>query len=564
MRKMILRNTPPLLPLLGAFALLSLAASCRQAAESQYDLALIGGEVVDGSGAPGSRGDVAIKGDRIVKRGLLTSDDLRTTREVIRVNGMVVSPGFIDSHTHSDYTLLVDGTAQSKIRQGVTTEILGESLSAGPIQGRAKRDSQYGVTADWRTLGEYFERLEKSGISLNVASFVGATQVRTCVLGEDSREPTPEEMERMRQLVKDAMEDGALGLSSALLVPPNTYHTTDQLAQLASVVRPYGGIYFTHIRSEGEGIEEAIAEAITIGEKAGVPVEIIHLKVADQRLWGKMPDICNLIEQARTRGLKVTANLYPYTAGQNDLNALIPPWAMEGGLSRAVERMGDPRLRARMKRDIYAGVPGWFNHYLAMGGWENCRIASVRTESARKFEGQTVAQAAALAGKEPAELVFDLLTEEGGSVPAVYFLMDEGDLRYAMARSWVSFGSDGSAVRPDGPLGRGKPHPRWYGTFPRILGKYVREEGVLALEQAIWKMTGANAEKLGIKDRGLIREGYRADLTVFDADSVTDKASFDHPHQYPEGIVHVIVNGIVVLRDSEHTGAKPGRVLRKN
>ncbi|UCF36393.1 MAG: D-aminoacylase, partial [Acidobacteriota bacterium] len=524
---------------------ISLSLSCTSPA-AEYDLVILDGLVIDGSGSEGYPADVAIIGDTIVRVGALSESERGTAKQTLNAAGRVVSPGFIDIHSHSDWALLVDGTAQSKIRQGVTTEILGESRSAGPVKGLARREGSYGLEADWMTLGGYYERLKESGISLNVGSFVGATQVRLCVLGEDSRDPTAEEMEEMKALVAEAMAEGAFGLSSALLVPPNTYITTEQLVELSKVVREYGGIYSTHIRSEGIGIQEAIVEAIRVGEEAGVPVDIIHLKIADKRLWGEMKQICDMVEEARARGLEVTANQYPYLAGQNNLVALVPPWAMEGGTEAMLERLADPGARERMAADVYAGIPGWFNHYLAMGEWGNCRVASVSSEANRRFEGKSVAEIAQMQGKSPTDAVFDLLLEEGGTVPAVYFLMSDEDVNYAMRVPWVSFGSDGSAVRPEGVLGEGKPHPRWYGTFPRILGKYVREDAVIGLSEAIRKMTSANAAKIGIIDRGLLEVGKKADITVFDADRVVDRATFEQPHRYPEGIEHVVVNGVVV------------------
>ncbi len=528
-----------------------------------YDLVIVNGRVVDGSGADPIKADVAVIGDTIVHIGSIEPEARARARRVIDARGLVVCPGFIDIHTHSDYPLLVDGTAQSKIRQGVTTEILGESDSAGPIQGKATGSAPYGLQVDWRTLGEYFKRLERSGVSVNVGSFVGATQVRRCVLGEESREPTRAELDQMKRLVTEAMQDGALGLSVALLVPPNTYHTTAQLIELASAVKPFGGIYMTHIRTEGEGIETAIAEALEVGEKAQVPVEILHLKIADRRLWGRMKNVCDLIEDARSRGIRASADQYPYVAGQNNLVALVPPWAMEGGRVRMLARLKDPAERRRIEKDLYAGIPGWYNHYLAMSGWEGCLVASVSSEANKKYEGMSIAEIARISGKKPADAVFDLLIDEQGSVPAVYFLMSEEDVRYAVRQPWVSFGSDGSAVRPDGPLGKGKPHPRWYGTFPRVLGRYVREEHVLSLPEAIRKMTSLNAEKLGIEDRGLLRVGRKADITVFDPDRVADRATFENPHQYPVGILCVIVNGVPVIEGEQHLGTRPGRILRK-
>ncbi len=542
---------------------LTSTAACRKPG-TVYDLVIVNGRVVDGSGTAAIEADVAVVGDTIAQVGPIPSEDRARARRLIDARGMVVSPGFIDIHTHSDYPLLVDGTAQSKIRQGVTTEILGESDSAGPIQGKVRKSAPYGLQVDWRSLGEYFRRLEKNGVSVNVGSFVGATQVRRCVLGEESREPTRAELDEMKRLVTEAMQEGALGLSVALLVPPNTYHTTAQLIELASAVRPFGGIYLTHIRTEGEGIETAIAEALEVAEKAGVPVEILHLKIADRRLWGRMKEVCDLIEGARRRGIKASADQYPYIAGQNNLVALVPPWAMEGGRERMLGRLKTQADRRRIEKDLYAGIPGWYNHYLAMSGWEGCLVASVKTEGNKKYEGKSIAEIAKMSGRKPADVVFDLLVDEQGSVPAVYFLMSEDDVRQAMRRPWLSIGSDGSAVRPDGILGSGKPHPRWYGTFPRVLGKYVREEHVLTLPEAVRKMTSLNAEKLGIGDRGLLRAGRKADITIFDPDRVADRATFEDPHQYPVGIEYVIVNGTLVIEKGEHLGAKPGRILRKN
>jgi N-acyl-D-aspartate/D-glutamate deacylase len=532
---------------------------CGCAYSQDFDLLILNGSVVDGSGRPAFRADVAVRQDRIAAIGNLRG---RSARRQIDVSGLTVSPGFIDIHSHSDYTLLVDGTAQSKIRQGVTTEILGEAPSAGPIQGKATLDlSDLGLQVDGRSLGQYFQRLQKSGMSVNVGSYVGATQVRRCVLGEDSRKPTPQELAQMKQLVTEAMRDGALGLSSSLIVPPDTYLTTDELIALASAVKPFGGIYSTHIRGEGKPVFDAIREAIHIGETAGVPVDIIHLKIADKQLWGQMERVCALIEGARNRGLKVTANQYPYVAGQNFLIALMPPWVMEGGLEKLLDRLRQPAMRARVEHDIYHGVDGWFDHYLAVKGWESIIVAEVRNQKNRQFEGKSVAEIATQTHKRPADVVFDLILDDGGPVSAVYFQMSEEDVRYAMRMPWLSIGSDGEAVRPDGILGRGKPHPRWYGTFPRILGKYVREEKVLTLEDAVRKMTSLNAAKLGIEDRGLLQQGKLADITIFDAGRVIDKATFENPHQYPVGIEYVVVNGKIVLDKSKHLGTKPGRII---
>lgn len=542
---------------------LAFLVSCSSGQVTSYDLIVSGGHVIDGSGSPGFQADVAISGDTIVRVGEISPEEKAAAGRVMNAENLVVSPGFIDIHTHSDWSLLADGSALSKIHQGVTTEILGESLSAGPVKGLADKSAPYGINVDWTTLGGYFDRLEKSGVALNVGSFVGATQVRLCVLGEASRDPDPAEMEEMEDLVEEAMRDGAFGLSCALLVPPNTYITTEQLIRLCQVIKPYEGLFSIHIRSEGIGIEDSILEAILIGETAGVPVDVLHMKIADKRLWGKMQEVSGLIDEARARGLEVTANQYPYIAGQNNLVALVPPWAMEGGTEKMLKLLAEPESRKRMEKDLNEGIPGWFNHYLAMGEWDNCLVASVKSEGNKPFEGKTLAQIAEMTGKKPADVVWDLLLEEGGSVPAVYFLMSEEDVKYLMGKSWVSFGSDGSAVRPDGLLGEGKPHPRWYGTFPRILGKYVRQEQVVPLEEAVRKMTSLNAQKLGIMNRGTIAPGMKADLTLFDPETVLDQATFEKPHQFPVGIEYVIVNGVTVLEKGVFTDARPGRILRK-
>ncbi|MBK9168172.1 MAG: D-aminoacylase [Bryobacterales bacterium] len=543
------------------FLLALLVSACAPSGE-RFDLLILNGHVIDGSGAPAVRADVGIRGDTIVRVGDLAAA-ARSAAQVIDAAGLAVSPGFIDTHSHSDLTLLADGTAQSKIRQGVTTEVLGESESAGPITGKAPRGGAYGVTPDWTTLGGYFDRLDREGISVNVASYVGSLQVRLCVLGaEESREPTAEETAEMKRLVRQAMEDGAFGLSSALTVPPQTYVSTQQLIDMAMEVKPFGGIYATHTRS-GKTSLDGMEEAIRIGESAGIGVEFVHLNNTDRKMWGKVHLMRDLIEGGRNRGLAVTASRYPYIAGQNNLRAILPPWALEGSREEMLARLRDPALRRRMERDIYGGIAGWFNHYLLMGSWDNVRVATVREAANEKFVGKSASEMAAMRKTSPTGAIFDLLLDEGGSVPAVYFMMSEEDVKYTLKLPWVSIGSDGYALRPDGLLGRGKPHPRSYGTFPRVLGKYVREEGVLTWEEAVHKMTALSAEKLGIKDRGLLRAGMKADIAIFDRGTVADKATFEDPHQYPVGIEYVIVNGVTVLERGTHLGTKPGRALRK-
>jgi len=538
-------------------ALIALAG-CGSA-EPQFDLIIRNGTVIDGSGSPGFTADIAVSGDRVAAIGEVNGSGARE----IDASGLVVAPGFIDSHCHSDYTLLVDGTAQSKIRQGVTTEINGEQTSAGPIKGKARLDlSSYEIEASWSTLGEYFARLEEHGMSVNVGTYVGATLIRSCVLGdEETREPTPEEIVEMQALVDEAMRDGALGLSSALTIPPDTYVSTDQLVAMASVVAKHGGIYATHTRSGG-GVIAGLSEAIEVGERAGVPVEFVHLNNVDRKMWGKVNLIQKTIEDGQARGVTVTASRYPYIAGQNNIRAILPPWALEGSNDEVMARLRDPAARKRIERDIHNGIDGWFNHYVLMGTWDNVRVVVVQTEKNKPYEGKSIAEIAEATKRSPIGTICDLLLDEGGSIPAVYFMMSEEDVRETLKLPWVSIGSDGSAVRPDGILGRGKPHPRWYGAFPRVLGKYVREEEVLTLPEAVRKMTSMNAEKVGIIDRGLLKEGLKADITIFNPETVKDEATFENPHQYPTGIPYVIVNGRVVIDQGEHTGAKPGEVIR--
>jgi N-acyl-D-aspartate/D-glutamate deacylase len=540
------------------------AALAAPAAEAPYDLLIRNGTIVDGSGNPWFSGDLAVRGDRIVAVGRVPPGPARRT---IDARGLVVAPGFIDMHSHSDYVLLEDGSAQSKVRQGVTTEVLGEGTSAGPCKGRlpARRAVVGGEEVRWTTLGGYFDVLEKAGVSVNVASYVGMDNLWRSVMGESHERPTAEQKERMKALLEEAMRDGAFGLSTMLAMPPGSLATTDDLVDFCRVVARYRGLYSTHNRNEGEGVFEAVKEAITIGERAGVPVDVIHLKIADQKLWGRMDEVVALIEAARGRGVNVQANVYPYTRGSNDLASIIPPWAHEGGRAKMLERLKDPGQRARMKKDIREGLPGWYNHYTAAGGdWGRMLVAGKGA-----YAGLTVDRIFAdrVRGKEPKpdalDVLFDLLIEQGGSVPAVYAHHTEKDMRRALAQPWCSVGSDGSALAVEGPLRRGNPHPRSFGTFPRVLGVYVRELKFLRLEDAVRKMTSLNAAKLGLVDRGLLRPGAFADLTLFDPGRVADRATYEDPFRYPEGIEYVVVNGRVVLEHGRHTGARPGRALRR-
>jgi N-acyl-D-amino-acid deacylase len=557
----LLRRSACLLAVLAFF----ITAGRSSAAKPTYDLVIRHGQIVDGSGNPWFYGDVAIRGDRLVAVGRVPDG---TAQREIDARGLVVAPGFIDMHSHSDYVLLEDGRAESKIRQGVTTEVLGEGNSVGPYQGaltpRTVRVD--GTPRQWTTLGGYFDTVERAKVSVNLASYVGVDNVWQCVMGKSFERPSAEQLERMQALVEEAMKDGAFGLSSMLAMPPGSLTTTDDLVALCKPVARHGGIFSSHIRNEGTGVFDAVKEIIAIGERAHIPVDIIHLKIADQKYWGRMKEIVTLIEDARKRGVNVQANIYPYTRGHNDLASIIPPWAHAGGRAKMLERLKDAKDRERMKKDIREGLPGWYNHYTAVGGdWSRMLVSGKGP-----YEGLTMDRVMGIRskGKEPApeplDILFDVLAAEGGSVPTIYEHHTEKDMNQALAQSWCSIGSDGSALAIEGPLRRGNPHPRSFGTFPRILGVYVRQRHLLRLEDAVRKMTSLSAAKLGILDRGLLRVGQHADLTLFDPARIIDKSTYTKPFHYSEGVEYVIVNGQIVLDKGKHTGARPGKALRHN
>ena len=522
-----------------------------------FDLLIRGGRIVDGTGTPSYMGDVGISGGKIAAVGQLAG---RSARRTIDATGLTVAPGFIDIHTHSDYAILTDGNAQSMVRQGVTTMILGEGGSVAPVGG--KQGAGEGP-ADWTDFQGYFARLMRQGVSTSIGSYVGSSQIWTYVRGPRAGPPTPGELDEMRALVGQAMEQGALGVASSLSGPPGAWIDTGTLVAMCEVASKYGGIYSTHVRTEGNGVFEAVGEAIEIGRRARLPVDILHLKIAEHQLWGRMPDLVAVIDRARSGGQQVTANVYPYRAGQNNLSSIIPPWAHEGGSQAMLKRLKDPALRPRLEREILHGIPGsnWYNHYTATGSWEGMLLVSLSNPDYKKFEGRRMNEVIQALGRKPLDALFELLEANRGSVPAVYFHHSEEDMRYALRQPFVSIGSDGTAVATEGPLARGNPHPRYYGTFPRLLGRYVREEKVLSLEEAVRKMTSANAAKIHIQDRGSLRAGQWADVTVFDAGKVIDHATFEKPHQYSTGIAHVLVNGVQVLENGGHTGARPGAIL---
>jgi N-acyl-D-aspartate/D-glutamate deacylase len=535
--------------------LLAVLASMLMAQD--FDILIMGGRIVDGTGNPAYYGDVAVRDGRIAAMGRLGG---KTAKRVIDANGLTVSPGFIDIHNHSDYTILADGNAESMVRQGVTSMVLGEGGSAAPVGGK---QSSASAQAGWKDFNGYFALLLRQGISTNIGTYVGSSQIWTYVHGEEAGPVSAAELQQMRALAREAMQQGALGVASSLSGPPGSWIDTDTLVAMCEEAARFGGRYATHLRTEGRGIFEAAAEAMEIGRRAGVPVDIIHLKIADHQLWGRMPELVASIANARARGQDVEANVYPYRAGQNDLASIVPPWAHEGGKQAMIQRLKDPALKPRLEREINNGIPGsdWYDHYTATGGWDGMLLVSLSNPNYKHYEGKRMSEVIQTIGKPGIDALFDLLINNEGSVPTVYFHHSEDDMRYALKQPFVSVGSDGTAVKTEGPLAAGNPHPRYYGTFPRVLGRYVRDEKVISLEEAVRKMTSANAAKAFQYDRGLLRPGQWADITVFNADTIIDHATYEKPHQYSTGVEYVIVNGQVVLEHGRHTGAHPGAIL---
>jgi dihydroorotase/N-acyl-D-amino-acid deacylase len=544
-----------------AAVLFSCSACSRQ---PDYDVLIVNGTVMDGSGSPGVRADVAVQGDRIVKVGDLKKARARKT---IDATGLVVAPGFIDMLGQSELIGLVDPRVPSKIHQGITTEITGEGESIAPLNDALIKIMQplldhYKLTVDWRTLGEYFARFKKQGMAINLGSFIGATQVREYVLDSENRVPTKEELEEMKSQVAEAMQRGALGVSTSLIYSPAIYAKTDELVALAQVAARYGGIYASHIRNEGDHIFEALDEAFQIGREAGVGVEIWHLKVAGQDMWGKMPDVLQKIESARAHGVDVGADQYPYIAAATNLAACMPPWAHEGGNQKMIERLKDRKLRARIKKELPLRSDLWESEWFDVGGAHGILISSVYNPKLKVYEGMRLDEIAKIRGEsDPMDTLMNLIIEDNAQTGAIYFSMSEEDVRAALKMPWVAVDCDYGASNPTGILADEKPHPRAYGTFPRILGKYVREEKVLPLEVAIQKMTSVAARRVGLRDRGMIKEGNFADLTLFDPGRVLDRATFENPHQFPVGIEYVLVNGRLELEHGEQNATLAGQPL---
>jgi len=544
---------------------LAVASLAAQNQSATYDLLISNGRIVDGSGAPWWRGDIGVTGDRIVGMGDLHAATARTR---IDATGLVVAPGFIDMLGQSEFNVLVDNRAASKIMQGVTTEITGEGASIGPVNDRMLADqketfARYKVVADWRTLGEYFARLTtRTHPAINIGSFVGAGGVRDYVIGRDERPATAAELERMKQLVADAMGQGALGLSSSLQYVPDRFASTDELVELAKVAARYGGIYITHQRSESGKIFESLDEVFAIAERAKIPAEIFHLKTAYKANFGKMPEVLARIRAARARGLDITANQYPYTRAANGLDACLPLWVREGGVDKMIARLKDPVEREKARNDMAdANTTTWENQWYGSGGGDGVMLAEAIAPELRKYEGKTLSEIGRLLNKDPRDVVMDFVIADRAQSGVIISIMTEEDVRAALADPLVSVGTDAGARAEDGPLSESRSHPRAWGSFPRILGHYVRDEHVLTLEEAIRKMTSRAAIRVGLTDRGLLRPGMFADITIFDPATIRDVATFEDPTHYSVGIRWVVVNGRAVVENGRMTNARPGQVL---
>ncbi|MGD9723010.1 MAG: amidohydrolase family protein [Pirellulales bacterium] len=541
----------------------SAPASAGDAKRAQYDIVIRGGTIYDGSGGEGVVGDVAIRGDRIAAMGNLA--DARAKRE-IDARGLAVAPGFINMLSWATTSLLADGRSQSDIRQGVTLEVFGEGWSMGPLNPQMKKEmlEQQGdvkFEVPWTTLGEYLTHLEQHGVSCNVASFLGATTVRIHVLGYADRRPTSAELDQMRQLTRQAMEEGALGIGSSLIYAPAFYADTNELIALCKVAAEYNGMYISHMRSEGNQLVEAVEELIKIAREGGLPAEIYHLKAGGQENWPKLARVVELVETARASGTRITADMYLYTAGSTGLNGSMPPWVQEGGLQQWIDRLRDPETRQRVVTEMRTRSDKWENLLLSAGTPENVLLVGFKNRSLKHLTGKTLGEVARRRGTSPEETAMDLVIEDHSRVDTVYFMMHEDDVKRNAKLPWVSFGSDAASIPNEGPFLLAQPHPRTYGNFARLLGKYVRDEKVIPLGEAVRKLSALPAENLGLKDRGQIKSGYFADLAIFDPAKIQDHATFEAPHQYATGMVHVLVNGTPVLAGGEHTGATPGRAV---
>ena len=530
--------------------------------QPQFDIIIRGGTVYDGTGRAPVKADVAITGDRIAAVGNLNH---ATAHNVVDAKGLAVAPGFINMLSHSETSWLVDSRSLSELRQGVTTQIFGES-SMGPLNDEMKqrrRESQGDLKYDieWSTLAEYLNYLEKRGISQNVASFIGAPTLREYVIGFEDKPPTPEQLDQMRELVRREMEAGALGITTALIYPPAFFAKTDELIELCKVAAKYKGKYTAHMRSEGAQLIEAVQETIRISREAGLPAEIYHLKASGEANWPKMDQVIKMIEEARRQGVKITADMYTYPAGGTGLDASLPPWVFDGGREAAFKRLQDPATRQKIAEAVRTPTNEWENLYLLSGSPDRILLASFRNDQLKPLTGKTLAEVAKMRGKDPVETIMDLLLEDRSRIGTIYFLMSEDNIKKQIRLPWVSFGSDAASIAAEGVFLKSAAHPRTYGNFARLLGKYVRDEKVISLTEAVWRLTSLPATNLGLDHRGLLHKGVFADIVIFDPQTIADRATFENPHQYSVGVRDVFVNGTQVLKNGEHTGAKPGRAL---
>jgi N-acyl-D-amino-acid deacylase len=546
------------------FVLLSILPSPAQSAP--YDVIIRNGKIIDGSGNPWYGGDIAIQGDRIAAIGRLENAQ---AKRVINAAGLVVAPGFIDMLGQSEAALLIDHRALSKLSQGITTEITGEGGSIAPqnaltLEALQPSIEPYHLKVDWTDLSGYFRRLESNGTPLNLGTYVGAAQVREAVLGDVNRAPTPEELEKMKSLVAQAMQQGAFGISTALIYPPGHYAKTEELVELAKVAAQYGGIYASHMRSEGQSETAAIQEALRIGREAHLPVEIFHLKVSGKSRAGGMTKVAAMIQAARDAGQDITADMYPYVAGATALASSMPPWAADGGLNKLLQRLQDPTIRTRIKGELGADHSDWENLYLDAGGASGVMVASVVNKDLKQFTGKTIAQIAAEQKKDPLEALFDFILADKGQTGALYFIASEEDLQYGLKQPWTSIGLDAGEMPLDGPLFEPHAHPRTFGAMPRFLGHYVRDLHLLSLEQAIRKITSLPAQREHLTNRGLLKEGFFADVTIFDPQTIIDKATYTEPAQLSQGVKYVFVNGQLEYESGHLTGVNAGKGLHRN
>jgi N-acyl-D-amino-acid deacylase len=537
------------------------AAQTRQA--PAFDVIIRGGTVYDGTGGPPRRADVGIRGDRIAAVGDLKT---ATAATVVDATNLAVAPGFINMLSWSTDSLIIDGRSQGELRQGVTTQIFGEGESMGPLNPEMKKlmlasqgDLKYDIP--WTTLAEYLSFLEKRGVSQNVASFIGATTIREYVIGLEDKPPTPAQLEEMRQLVRREMEAGALGIGTSLIYAPAFYAKTEELIEMCKVASQYKGKYISHMRSEGNRLIEAVEELMRISREANIPAEIYHLKAAGQANWVKMDKVIAMINEARRKGMKITADMYTYPAGATGLDAAMPPWVLDGGYEALFKRLQDPAMRKKIADAVRTPTSEWENLYLAAGSPDRVLLVEFKSEKLKPYTGKTLAEVARLRGEDPVETIMNLVLEDRSRVGTVYFMINEENIKKQLRQPWVSLGSDASSMAPEPPFTRSSTHPRAYGNFARLLGKYVRDEKVLTLQDAVRRLSGLPATNLGLDHRGFLQPGMFADVVVFDPATIADRATFDKPHQYAVGVRQVFVNGAQVIKDGEHTGAKPGRAL---